>query len=91
MVEKLTKVGRLAMRAEGQWWNAYYALPDTMNGALHLGSIRLTAVQANENLKLRFMATMRELVDDVIADKAGMRPSWGGPETAPAHERAGHS
>ncbi len=28
------KIGRLAMRHEGNFWNAYYAMPDTMDGAI---------------------------------------------------------
>jgi hypothetical protein len=37
----MTQIGRLALREEGEWWNAYYyAMPGTMDGALHLGSIR---------------------------------------------------
>lgn len=35
------QIGRLALRREGKWWAAYYAMPDTMNGALPLGRIRM--------------------------------------------------
>ncbi len=34
----LTQVGRIAFRQEGNLWNAYYALPDTMEDAIHLRS-----------------------------------------------------
>ena len=39
------QVGRLAMRVEGDFWRAYYAMPGTMEGALLLGSIAMGAVQ----------------------------------------------
>ncbi len=90
MTDKLTKLGRLALRQEGEMWNAYYAMPDTMDGAVPLGSIRLAAV-ANPQRKQAFMDLMRDLVADVIEEITGARPEWGGPETAPEIERAGHS
>ena len=89
MPEK-TQIGRLALRQEGDWWNAYYALTDTMEDAIHLGSIRLTAV-ADPDRKQAFMDLMRGLVSDIIEEKAGVRPTWGGPHSAPEHERAGSS
>jgi hypothetical protein len=51
-------MGRVAFRKEGKWWNAYYAMPDTMKGAIHLGSILMTLVQDQET-KQAFMTTMR--------------------------------
>jgi hypothetical protein len=33
--------GRLALRVEGEFWNAYYAMPGTMRDAIFLGSIRM--------------------------------------------------
>ena len=89
------KIGRLALREEGENWSAYYALPDTMEGALFLGSIRMGAVAGvsvgNKARKQAFMDLMRDLVDDIIEEKTGIRPSWGEPERAPESERAGHS
>lgn len=85
------QIGRLAMRHEGQWWNAYYALPGTMEGALLLGSIAMRFVD-NEARRTAFMDLMREAVGDVIQEKTGQRPTWpNGPQAAPEHERAGHS
>ena len=84
------KIGRLAMRAEGTLWNAYYALPDTMDGAIFLGSIRLMSVtQNNPERKTAFMSMMRDIVTDIIREKTDQTPTWGGPETAPEHERGG--
>jgi hypothetical protein len=85
------KMGRLAMRVEGNFWNAYYALPNTMDGAILLGSIQMRFV-IDETRKNLFMALMREAMSDLIAEVVGERPTWpDGPRTAPPHERAGHS
>jgi hypothetical protein len=32
-LNELQKIGRLALRVEGTMWCAYYAMPDTMDGA----------------------------------------------------------
>ena len=85
------QVGRLAMRVEGDNWNAYYALPDTMEGAIPLGCIRLAAVADKPERKKAFMDLMREAVADIIEEKVGLRPTWGEPETAPERERSGRA
>ena len=82
------QIGRLALREEGNIWSAYYADNDTMDGAVFLGSIRLAAVQ-DPARKKAFMDMMREMVSDVIEEKFGKRPTWGGPKDAPQHERWG--
>lgn len=85
------KVGRLAMRQEGENWNAYYALPDTMEGAIFLGSIKLQFVQTQER-KDAFLGFMRECMSDLMEELFGDRPTWpDGPQPAPEHERSGHS
>lgn len=86
---ELAQVGRLALRHEGELWNAYYAMPGTMEGAIFLGSIRMAAVVDSPARKHAFMDLMRDVVTDVIQEKTGLRPTWGGPETAPEHERGG--
>jgi len=85
----LAAVGRIAFREEGSNWNAWYALPDTLDGALFLGSIRMAIVTRDPGRKAAFMALMREGVADIIEDKSGVRPIWPNPEGAPApeHER----
>lgn len=83
------QVGRLALRVEGDNWNAYYALPDTMQDPIFLGSIRMGAVTRDPARKQAFMDLMRDVVSDLIEDATGIRPTWGGPQTAPEHERAG--
>lgn len=80
------QMGRLAMRKEGEDWKAYYALPDTMKGALFLGSIKLRFV-ASEERRAAFMGLMREAVADLIEERIGVRPTWGGPKAAPFWEK----
>lgn len=85
------KVGRLAMRHEGKWWNAYYAQTDTMQGAILLGSVGIHFVETPER-RDQFIAFMREAVADIIEETSGTRPRWPeGPQPAPEHEKAGHS
>lgn len=85
------QIGRLAMRQEGQNWNAYYALPSTMDDAVFLGSIRLKAVTGNDERKAAFIEMMRGVVSDIIEQETGVRPGWAQPYAAPEHERAGNS
>jgi hypothetical protein len=89
MNQQLAQIGHLAMRHEGENWNAYYALPDSMKDPIFLGSIRMGAVVGNPERKQAFMHMMRDIVSDVIEEKTGIRPTWGGPERAPEHERSG--
>lgn len=94
-MKKKEQIGRLAMRHEGQWWNAYYAMPDTMEGAIPLGSIAMAFVKGGERQlerKDRFLAFMRECVGDILEERVGARPEWpDSPQPAPEHERSGHS
>jgi hypothetical protein len=69
------KIGRLAMREEGDEWKAYYAMPDTMKGAIFLGSIKMRFVMVEER-KNAFMDLMREAVADLIEEQVGVAPFW---------------
>lgn len=82
---------RLALRQEGEWWNAYIATTDTMDGAHKVGSILLAAVQDNEDRKKAFMDLMQGFMSDVIKQTFGSRPSWWETTAAPSHERAGNA
>jgi hypothetical protein len=85
------KIGRLAMRQEGRSWVAYYAMTNTMDGAIYLGSILMT-IAARRKRKEEFLTFMRNVVADLIEERTGVRPTWpDGPQPAPEHERAGHS
>lgn len=85
------EIGRLALRVEGQMWNAYYALSNTMEGAVHLGSIAMVAVRENPERKQAFMGLMQDFVADIIEERTGVRPDWNGERRAPEHERAGNA
>lgn len=83
-------MGRLALRVEGDWWVAYYALPDTMEGAIDMGRVRMSIVQ-DQGRKAAFMAIFSSAVADFIADQFGVMPDMNDPRPAPEHERAGRA
>jgi len=89
MVDKsqLQQVGRLALRVEGAYWNAYYAKPDTMDGAILLGSIQFSIIAQNETHKQAFMNMMRAVVGDLLSGIAKAPVTWLDPVKAPEHER----
>ncbi len=91
MTDELVKVGRLAFRQEGKMWNAYYALPDTMEGASYIGSIAIVAVQKNTTRKKEFIEMMRGIISEILEERVGQEPTWGSQETAPEHEKAGNA
>ena len=79
------KIGRLAMREEGNLWAAYYALPDSMKDAVFLGSIQMRFV-LDQGRKDIFMGLMQEAVGDILEEIIGRRPTWPhGPQPAPEH------
>lgn len=86
------QLGRLAMREEGGFWSAYYAMPGSMEGAVLLGTIRMRFVARPER-KVEFMAMMREAVGDILEGITGARPVWPDPDgqRAPERERAGRA
>jgi hypothetical protein len=90
-MDKMRQIGRLSMRHEGANWNAYYSLPNSMEASIFLGSIRMGAIIDNPERKQEFMQMMREIVSDIIEAKTGVRTIWGGPITAPEHERSGEA
>lgn len=83
-------IGRLALRHEGEMWNAYYAEVGTMEDAILLGSIRIDFVIV-EAFKVRFMTLMQNLVGELVRNATGHTPTWGPPEAGPESERAGHA
>jgi hypothetical protein len=91
-MSKPKTAGRLALRSEGNLWVAYYAMPETMDGAIFLGSIQLRFVQ-DKTRKAVFMELMRQAVSDILEEIMGERPTWPEPEgqPAPEHERGGNA
>lgn len=67
------KIGRLALRHEGSWWNAYYAMPDTMQGAILVAKIRFTAVDGKPARRDAFIALAREAIGDTSSSRRSAR------------------
>jgi hypothetical protein len=84
------QAGRLAMRAEGDWWVAYYALPATMTGAVEIGRIAMAAVQRKKS-KDAFLDICKTFVVDVIRDRTGAKAELWTTRPAPEHERSGRA
>jgi len=82
---------RLAMRQEGNFWNAYLALPDTMEGAKLIGSIIIGAVAQDPKIKRDFMKLMQRVLGNAIRDTTGEKPKEWDINPAPESERSGHS
>ena len=57
-MDGMLQIGRLAMRKEGDNWNAYFAAPGNMHTPIFLGSIRIGAVLNNPERKAAFAAMM---------------------------------
>jgi hypothetical protein len=70
-----TEIGRLALRNQDDHWVAYYAMPDTMEGAVELGRIAFRLVE-REDRRQGFMDLMRDIVADLIEERIGVRPIW---------------
>jgi len=92
MTEKLQPVRfRLAMRHEGLFWNAYLARSEDMNGAIHLGSIRMTLVESPE-MRTVFLDAMTKAMTLAAKQATGLDLVWPDPPTpAPESERSGHA
>lgn len=82
---------RLAFRVEGEFWVAYLARANTMDGAKRLGSILLGAVENSHKRKQAFMDLMQDMMADGIKDVTGQAPNWNEPQPAPEAERAGRA
>ena len=90
-MDKSLQIGRIAFRHEGSMWNAYWADSDNMKDAILMGSILMTIVTLNPELKLKFMEAMRSAVDTILKEGLGIKSEWAGPQKAPEHERAGEA
>jgi len=83
-------IGRIAFRVDGDLWNCYYAKPDTMEGALHLGSVRMALVNGNIERRQMFIDLMKHAVAELMEVELGSRPTTFDETRAPPHERSGH-
>jgi hypothetical protein len=82
---------RLALRVEGDWWVAYLALENTMDGAKRLGSILMGIVENSHERRQAFQSLMQDVMNDAIKDVFGQTPDWNAPQSAPEAERAGRA
>ena len=82
---------RLALREEGSFWNAYLALPNTMDGAKLIGSIMIGAARKNPEIKEGFRLLMQQVLADAIENVTGEQPDTWDITPAPEAERSGHS
>lgn len=80
------QAGRLAFRVEGEMWNCYYAMPDTMEGAIWLGSIHMHIARNNTRKEL-FMKMMRDCLNEFFEDNDLKVDHWK-QQVAPEHERS---
>lgn len=90
MTQTTTSPIRLALRVEGDWWVAYLARSDTMEGAHRLGSILMGIVETNKERKKAFMDLMKSALSDAIEDIFDQQPTWK-QEKAPEAERSGRA
>ncbi|WP_374374420.1 hypothetical protein [Dongia sp.] len=81
---------RLAMRVEGEWWNAYMAPPETMEGATLLATVRMTLV-AEKDAKDVYLATVRDLFFRAAEAALGAPIDSFETREAPEHEKAGRA
>jgi hypothetical protein len=89
VTDQKQQVGRVALRVEGNWWVAYYALPNTMDGAIEMGRVLMALVQDRER-KHAFMGLMSSAVGEFLKDATGVHPDFI-TQDAPEHERAGRA
>lgn len=82
------QIGRLALRVEGNWWVAYYALPDSMKGAVEMARIKMSIVQ-DQQRKQVFMDLCRSYISEMLKDGFGKAPEGWEIQLAPEHERSG--
>ena len=82
------QVGRLAFRVEGDKWTCYYAMPDTMKGAIWMGSIMMSIVRDKERKEM-FMEIMRLALNNFLKERMGHSVESWNEHPAPESERSG--
>lgn len=80
--------GKLMLRVEGAWWNAYFGKSGDDPGKVHLGSIRGAIVTKSPKTKTLFIEMMSEAVSEAVAEIYGEYPHME-VSSAPEHERSG--
>lgn len=77
----MKQAGRIALRVEGDFYNAYYALPDSMEGAIFLGCIRMGVIKNDDLRRAQFLDFIRAVIEDLMKT-AGQDVVWGGEQPA---------
>jgi hypothetical protein len=78
---------RIAFREEGNYWKAYLAQADSMEGAMLIGLIPLAAASEGNPLKQKFTDLMKEVLTDFMVATGAEIEGWNDPVSAPPHER----
>jgi hypothetical protein len=79
--ELMQNAGRIALRVEGDFYNAYYALPDSMKGAIFIGCIRVALIKNDEVRRMQFLDFVRAAIEELLKDR-GHNIVWGGEQPA---------
>jgi hypothetical protein len=88
MYDSFGPAGRLAIREIRDEVRFYYALPDTMKGAILLGSIQANLVRGSAERLHALIQVYRDAVAEIIYARTGEKVEWPtGPQSAPEHER----
>lgn len=82
---------RLALRHEGDFWNAYIALANTMDGAKLIGSMLIGPAMKNPEIKQTFKDLMQQVMADGIEAMTGKAPEEFVTTPAPESERSGNA
>ena len=82
------EIGRVAMRQEGGFWVGYYAMPESMEGAIELARIKMSLIIGKPERKDFFMLMVADCANDLVEEITGTRPYQGGERPAPKHEKA---
>lgn len=75
-VQELKRIGRLAFRHEGKFYNCYYALPNSMEKALFIGCVPFAAIRDDRLMQERFIELMRDVLNKVMSEKLGRPIEW---------------
>lgn len=80
---------RLAIRAEGEWLNAYIAQTDTMEGAFLIGSIARSICDVRTDIFTEWKDVMTKVFEHGLSSVTGFRDIPMVERRAPEHERSG--
>ena len=89
--DRSVRLGRFALREEGESITGYYAAPETMDGAFLLFSVPRHVAEV-PGVKDAIFTFGRRIISEMVFEVTGVRPTWPeGPQPAPEHERSGRA